>query len=238
MAKMHKFFLMTVLICTIFIFGCNSNSKSNIFGKKKSVKELKTTPAERTKARLLRKIDRDFDNPDAHFKLGEMYQEEGLWSQAEYEFNTSLSFDPAHKGAQAAMVKVLAGNANEAKSKLYADIYMNQASSSAEASLLLALAFQKQQLDEHALGCYRQALHLAPNSAKINRQIGYYYLAKTDKVRAQEYLSRSFQLNPNQPEVAGQLGRLGVAVKIPRKTRRSTKRLDRIVEKSDKEIAR
>jgi len=74
---------------------------------------------------------------------------------------------------------------------------------------------------------------LAPNSAKINRQIGYYYLSKNDKNRAKDYLTRSFQLNPNQPEVAGELGRLGVGVKIPRKTEKG-KRLDKIVEESDR----
>jgi Flp pilus assembly protein TadD len=75
---------------------------------------------------------------------------------------------------------------------------------------------------------------MAPNSAKINRQIGYYYLSKGNKDVARDYLSRSFQLNPNQPEVAGELGRLGVAVKIPRKTEKSTKKLDKMVEKSEK----
>ncbi|KKK97910.1 hypothetical protein LCGC14_2648010, partial [marine sediment metagenome] len=80
------------------------------------------------------------------------------------------------------------------------------------------------------------ALHLAPNSAKIHRQIGYYYLSRNNKVRAKEYLVRSFQLNPNQPEVSGELGRLGVAVRIPRKTERSTKKLEKIVEQSDKDL--
>ncbi|GAG09516.1 unnamed protein product, partial [marine sediment metagenome] len=126
----------------------------------------------------------------------------------------------------AAMVKVLADSGDKAKAQLTADIYMNQVSSSAAGSLRLAVAFQKQEMDEYALACYRQALHLAPNSAKIHRQIGYYYLSKGDKVQAQEYLTRSFQLNPNQPEVAGELGRLGIAVKIPRKTEKDTKKLD------------
>jgi hypothetical protein len=39
-----------------------------------------------------------------------------------------------------------------------------------------------------------------------------------------------------QPEVAGELGRLGVSVKIPRKTQKRTKKLDRIVERSDKNM--
>ena len=218
------------LICALLFGGCNSGK-----AKAPQVDEVKRTPAEEKKARLLRRVDRRFENPETHFKLGQLYQADGLWSQAEHKYNIALRFDPAHREAQAAMVKVLADSGNTAKSDLSAEIYMNQASSSAAGSLRLALAFQKQALDEYALACYRQALHLAPNSAKINRQIGYYYLSRNDKVRAQDYLTRSFQLNPNQPEVAGELGRLGTEVRIPRKTKKSTKKLDRIVEESDKE---
>jgi len=221
---------LALLICALLFGGCNSGK-----AKAPQVDEVKRTPAEEKKARLLRRVDRRFENPETHFKLGQLYQADGLWSQAEHKYNIALRFDPAHREAQAAMVKVLADSGNTAKSDLSAEIYMNQASSSAAGSLRLALAFQKQALDEYALACYRQALHLAPNSAKINRQIGYYYLSRNDKVRAQDYLTRSFQLNPNQPEVAGELGRLGTEVRIPRKTKKSTKKLDRIVEESDKE---
>jgi len=192
------------------------------------------TPAEQKKARLLKQINRKFENPDAHYELGQLYHADGLWARAEHEYNTTLSFDPAHRKAQAAVVKVLLDSGDTAKARLSADIYMNQVVNSAEGSLNLAIAFQKELLDEYALACYQQALRLAPNSAKINRQIGYYYLSRGDKVRAQEYLSRSFQLNPNQPEVAGELGRLGVAVRIPRRASQATKKLEKIVDNSAK----
>ncbi len=109
---------------------------------------------------------------------------------------------------------------------------MNQASTSAMGSLRLGLAFQKHRLDDYAMDCYRQALHLAPNSAKINRQIGFYHLSKGNKIQAQDYLSRSFQLNSNQPEVAGELGRLGVQIKRPTRIQRDTSKLDETVDRS------
>ena len=199
--------------------------------------EVKLTPTEKKKAKLLKQIDRKFENPEAHFELGQLYQADGLWSQAEHHYRIALNFDPAHRNAQAGRVKVLLGSGDTARAKLLAEEYMSQASVSAAGSLQLALAFQRQQLDEYALTCYQQALHLAPNSAKINRQIGYYYLSKGEIVRAKDYLTRSFQLNPNQPEVAGELGRLGVEIKRPRKIEKDTRKLDRIVEKSDKEIS-
>ena len=227
MTRIGKFAIqvnLVLLVCAVLLGGCESGGTEEVEG----------TPAEKEKARLLRAIGRKFENPQAHFELGQLYQADGLWTQAEHQYNIALSFDPVHREAQAAMVKVLADSGDAAKSALSADIYMNQASGSAAGSLRLGLAFQKQGLDGYALACYRQALHLAPNSAKVNRQIGYYYLSRNEKVRALYYLRRSFQLNPNQPEVAGELGRLGVAVEIPRKTEKSTSGLDKIVEESDR----
>jgi tetratricopeptide (TPR) repeat protein len=231
-----QLFGLAFLVCTLLFAGCGLFNKGQN-AKGPQAREVEPTPAEKKKAELLKQLDRKFENPDAHFELGQLYQADGLWTQAEYHYNIALSFDPAHRAAQAAMVKVLLDSGDTAKARLSAEIYMNQVAGSAAGSLQLALGFQKQQLDEYALACYQQALYLAPNSAKINRQIGYYYLSKGDIARAKDYLTRSFQLNPNQPEVAGELGRLGVAVRIPRKVEKGTKKLDKIVEQSDKEIS-
>ena len=211
-----------LLLCSsalLLLGGCNS------FGRDGRPKpdEVARTPAEEKKAKLLKQLDRKFENPDAHFELGRLYQADGLWARAEYRYNNVLSFDPVHRRAQAARVKVLLAGGDTAKAELLAGEYMTQASNSAEKSLRLALAFQEQQLDEYAFACYQQALHLAPNSAEINKQIGYYYLSKNDNVRAKDFLIRSFQLNPNQPGVAGELGRLGVVVEIPRKSEKRTR---------------
>lgn len=227
--RIGLFFLIGILLfggCALF--GRGGGAKPS------GVDEDKKTVADEEKARLLKVIDRKFENPDAHFELGQLYQAEGRWAKAEREYKIALSFDPVHRRAQAARVKVLMSSGDKALAQILADEYMGQASSSALDSLRLAMAFQKEELDEYALSCYEQALRLAPNSAKINRQIGYYYLSKNEEGRARDYLSRSFQLNPNQPDVAGELGRLGVAVRIPRKTEKSTKKLERIVEQSDK----
>jgi protein O-GlcNAc transferase len=225
----EKILCLAFLICPLLLGGCNSQKS-----KASKVDEIKKTPAELKKASLLKTLDRKFENPDAHFELGQLYHADGMWAKAQYHYNIALSFAPVHRPAQAAMVKALLDSGDTTKAKITADIYINQVSNSATESLKLGLAFQKQLLDDFALSCYQQALHLAPNSAKIHRQIGYYYLSKKDRVRATEYLSRSFQLDPRQAEVAGELGRLGVQVRIPQKTQKNTKKLDKIVEQSDK----
>ena len=114
------------------------------------------------------------------------------------------------------------------KAKNYADIYMSKVSVSADQSLELALAFQNARLDTYATACFQQALSLAPNSPEIHKKIGYYYLSRDDKERAKEHFIRSFQIEPRQPEVAGELGRLGVEVRIPQQTGQSTGNLDKM----------
>jgi len=219
---------LTFLACILLLGGCN--------GKAKEPKGVEKSVSEKKKAEMQKQIDRKYGDAEAHFKLGKLHQADGLWARAENEYGIALNFDPVHRQAQAARVKVLVNGGDAARAKLLANEYIKQASISAAASLQLALAFQEQSLDEYALKSYQQSLYMAPNSAKINRQIGFYYLSKGDKNSAREYLSRSYQLNPNQPDVAGELGRLGVAVRIPRKTEKSadTKKLDKMVEKSNK----
>ncbi len=215
------------LVCTFLLGGCN--------GKAKATKDIGKTASERRKAEMLRQIDRNFDDVDAHFRLGQLYQADGLWSQAENQYSVALSFEPAHKRAQAARVKTLMAEGDTTKATMLVEEYIGQASVSAAASLRLAMAFQEQALDDYALRCYQQALNLAPTSAKINRQIGYYYLSRGNREMAMGYLSRSFQLDRNQPEVARELGKMGVAVRIPKK-KASTKKLDKMVDKSDERL--
>jgi len=217
----------TTVIILLSFAACNRSSRTG-------PTEISDTPQDRERAKLMTEVDRDFENSDAHYKLGQLYQNDGLWSKALHEYNVAVSFDPAHRNAQAATVYVMQAMGDKMKADMTADNYIMQTSGSAEESLRLALAFQKEKLDDLALRAYQQALRLAPNSAKVNRQIGYYYLSKGDKVRAREYLYRSFQLDRKQPEVAGELGRLGVDISGARL--QSSKDVDKIVTEADKEI--
>jgi len=211
-----------LFVCTLLLSGCVPTPESEKMQTPQVDKLVKTSLQEK-RVNLLKAINRRFDNPSAHFELGRLYQANGSWAAAEYRYSTVLRFDPVHRDAQAAMVKVLTESGEQARAQLCADTYTKQVSSSQEWSLELGQAFQKQELDEYALACYQQALRLGPNSAETNKQLGFYYLRKNDNVRAREYLSRSFELNRNQPEVALKLGQLGVEIRIPQETEKDTK---------------
>ena len=202
-----------LFLCTMSLIGCNGqNAKVSGTG------QVQSPSFKEREAALKTLLNRKFENPDVHFELGQLYQEQMQWAKAEYHYNTALSFNPVHRQAQAAMVKLFFNSGNPAKAKTYANNYIKDSTISAKQSLELALAFQKQQLNDYAFECYQQALQLGPNSADVHKYVGYYYLNKNDKVRATEHFKLSFRLDPNQADVAGELGRLGVQVEIPRKT--------------------
>lgn len=198
-----------VLISTVAMLalaGCDLFQKKGI-----------TSPAESQKQELLSQIERQYENPAAHYKLGKLYHADGLLDKAEWEYRVAIGFDPVLYSAQAAVVRVLQDMKNLEKSKMAAQMYTDQAAVSAEASLRLGRAFQNEGLDDYALTAYQQATNLAPNSAVVFKQLGYFYLAKGDQARAEENLRRSIQLDPYQSEVAGELGRMGVVVQIPQR---------------------
>lgn len=212
----------------LVLVGCESQEM-----KAAEAKRIRNLPVEARKANLQQSLESKFENPEAHFELAQLYHSEEQWDKAEYHYNIALSFDPSKAEAQAAMVKLFLDSGDTAKSRNYANSYINQVSSSDIQALRLAMAFQAEQLDEYAFACYQQALKLAPDSAEVNKQMAYYYLNKKDNDRAKEYFVRSFQIDPRQPEVAGELGKLGVEVKIPDPTAKRT--VDNTTEKPEEQ---
>jgi tetratricopeptide (TPR) repeat protein len=182
---------------------------------KTAVDPTGTVPSERTEAQLLAELDRKFENPRAHYELAHLYHQSQQWTKAEYHYNVALGFDPAHKAAQAGLVKMFVDRGETAKAEQYANSYIRQAARYVRETLRLGWEFEKLGLDAYALRCFRQALDAAPDSAEANKQTGFYYLGKGDTARAKQYLMRSFELNPRQSDVAGALGRLGIVVESP-----------------------
>ena len=206
--------LSITLVCMI-INGCGGQQKTAT-GEKINDKEL-VSQSDVKKSQLLRQLDKKYADAKTHYELGKLYHSEGQWDKAEWEYNKALAFNPVDHDAQASIVKLLVDKGDKQRSETIADMYISQASVSARHSLLLGRAFQERGLDEYALTCYLQAHNLAPNSVVINKQLGNFYLMKGDKANAEVYLRRSFELDPYQPEVAGQLGKLGVQVEVPKR---------------------
>jgi tetratricopeptide (TPR) repeat protein len=231
--KLHTFatyaLLLAFFVYTLLPTGCVKTTDNETIMTPQGNRITQISGQEK-KQKLLRAIERRFENPDAHFELGQVYQAEGLLVAAEYHYNIALRFDPVHRDTQAAMVKMMAGSGDTEKAKIQAAEYMRQVSTSSTGSRKLAMAFQKQGMDEYVLPCYQQAIRLEPTSAENYKQIGYYYLSKNDKVRARDYLSRSFEINPRQADVALTLGQLGVEIIIPQKTEISPEQPEKSVE--------
>ncbi|MFC1761345.1 tetratricopeptide repeat protein [Planctomycetota bacterium] len=164
---------------------------------------------------LLGKLDVRFESPDVLCELGRYYHEEGRWDKAQYYYSTALGFDPAHRRSQAGQVKMYVDKGDIAQAEQLVQRYQRQLWNTPTEMVDLASALADEKLETYALDCFTKALQVAPHSADTNKQLGIYYLNRGDNQQAREYLTRSFEINPNQPEVAGALGRLGVIVEVP-----------------------
>lgn len=201
-------FLLVVSAPLLFV-GCSGTTSRG------PVDSTGVVPSERGERELLAEIEKKFENPQAHYELGQWYARSGQWEKAAYRYNLALGFDPALRAAQAAMVKLFIDQGETAKAEQHASSYIRQISNNERELLRLAWEYEKVGLDEYAMRCFRQALAIGPDSYDVNKQVGFYYLGKNDTTRARQYLSRSFELNPRQPDVAGALGKLGVVVESP-----------------------
>jgi len=174
-----------------------------------------TATSDPTEAQLLAELQKKYENPQVHLELARLYHKAQNWLKAENYYGNALGFDPANKAAQAGFVRLFIDRGEPAKAEQFANSYIRQASSSVRETLRLGWEFKQLKLDDYTLRCFRQALAADPNSFEANKQIGFYYLEKGDTAQAKQYLMRSFELYPRQPDVAGALGKLGVVVELP-----------------------
>jgi Tfp pilus assembly protein PilF len=210
LAAFRLLFLVFLVVGALLFPGCNRGASQS-----SSADPIGTVPSEKTETQLLAEVERKFENPSAHYELGVFYHRSQQWTKAEYHYDQALAFDPALRAAQAGKVKMLIDRGDTAKAEQFAGSYMRQAGRDANESLRLAWEFEKLGLDAYAMRCFRTALSAAPDSAEVNKQMGFYYLGKGDNANAKQYLQRSFELDPRQPDVSGALGRLGVVVESP-----------------------
>jgi len=166
---------------------------------------------------LLAKLQRKFENPVTHVELGRLFQAEGRLDDADYHYSLALRFDPVYWPAQAAIVKLLQERGKNSEADVAGKLYITQVAGSTERSIELGDAFNQAKIDKFALECYAQALRLGPKSAVAHKKLGYYYLERSDNIRAREYLKQSYNLDWNQPDVAYRLGDLGVQIVLKTK---------------------
>ena len=206
--NLRRYTLIAGIAVCVSLAGCPQNNTPKVDPHIRAATDFR-------KNELLKEIDKKWENPTAHYELGQLYHASGDYAKAEYYYNIALGFNPAYREVQASMVKLQIDKGDKARGDWIANNYITQVSSSPEQILSLGMAFEKQGMDEYALRCYQEGLKIAPDSYKISRQLGYYYLARNQKGLARDMFIRSFQLNSNQPDVALELGKLGVSVKIP-----------------------
>jgi tetratricopeptide (TPR) repeat protein len=199
-----------IVIAAAMIAGCQPKAAND---------SLAGLSPDQQKQRLFEQFEARFGTPMAHFKLAEIYRNEGELRKAGYHFETAADFKPYFWEAQAASVKAyLDANAPDKPAQLQ-DKWATMVTH-ADDCLSLAKAYENAGLTAQAKAIYDKAERVAPKSAKVFKASGFFYLAQKDKAIAEVKFRRSFELDPYQPDVSAELGKMGVIVQSPRKTNR------------------
>jgi len=207
--KKREALLAAVLLVFITaIVGCSGEQAGGL--------QSDTLAGAAERVELHAKLQQHFESPDVHFELAQSYRKYGLWRQAKYHYESALRFDPINRGAQAAVVKILLDRGQQSQAAACAKQYIKQAEYSLQETMKLGRAFEQEGAGEYAFACYQQAVKLSPESPEGHKALGWYYLSKNNDDMAKECLKQSYRLDPSQAEVAGELGRLGVIVTLPR----------------------
>jgi len=196
-----------ILVCVVLVSGCV---------RQKTVVTTTNMPLVPDKESYLKsQLQNHFANPDVHCELGRHYLSEGLLDKAKYHFEASLGCDPAHRNTQAAYIKLFIVSHDSHKAAQLFTKYKKQLLSSPRQMCKLAKALGEEGLDEFSLNCFEQALVASPESAETHRQLGYFHSARGETQKALIHFQASIRLNPNQADIAGELGRMGIALEKP-----------------------
>ena len=171
---------------------------------------------------LVSLVDRNFQDPEAHYQLGEYYHSKGKWDKAQEHLKLALNFAPAFRKCQVALIQMLLDKGDRQAADRTVSQFARQLSNSPMEMVDLAKAFARGGLDSYALACFTEATQVSPPSAPAFKELGFYWLGKNEAAKAKSALIHSFELDPSQSDVAGALGELGVVVAVPRTPSEST----------------
>jgi Tfp pilus assembly protein PilF len=207
---MNKFRFI-VMLCLVGLLAAGCTTRTSKPAQTDARQTVKLAPLEDEGA-LLGAIEKDFSNPELHYRLGRIYHQRGQAASAEFEYERAIVFDPLHFDSQAAIVKLWGDTGNKMRAEQEIDRYIDRAST-AKNLLGLGMAFHRQGMLEPAKRCYDLVIQRDPQNAVAYKQMGLYYLSRNDKANAGQMFAKSFELDPYQSDVAMELGRLGITVK-------------------------
>lgn len=197
-----------IVIVAALLAGCQPTATTD---------PLAGLSVEQQKQKLFDQIEARYEVPQAHYKLGQIFESEGDLRKAGYHYETAADFKPYFWTAQAASVKVYRDAGNLDKASRLETKWATMAAN-VDDCLSLARAYESAGLTAQAKAIYGRVETVAPESAKGYKASGYFYLHSGDKATAEEKFRRSFELDPYQSDVSAELGKMGVIVQSPRKT--------------------
>ncbi len=198
-----------IVLVTALVAGCQPKATTD---------PLTGLSTEQQKQKLYDQFEARYGTPTAHYKLAQIFESEREFRRAGYHYENAAIFKPRFWMAQAASVKMYQDAGNPDKAARLESQWATMAAN-VDDCLSLASAYQSAGLRAQAKAIYDRAENMQPPSAKAFKASGYFYLSSGDKATAEEKFRRSFELDPYQSDVSAELGKMGVIVQSPRRTK-------------------
>ena len=152
----------------------------------------------------------DPEGTDRHFNLARAYQELAEYDQAVAEYDRALQCYPgngkAHSGKIDCLVKMKATKKQLDEAVTTAVNIVHQPG---RIYLTLAMAYYHAERRAEVPAALDKAVKAAPSDPNVQATAGRFYRALGDMDSAKKYLRIAYQLNPQEPGVAYELGMLG-----------------------------
>jgi tetratricopeptide (TPR) repeat protein len=151
-------------------------------------------------------LNRDRSDAEVLYKLGQCYDRQGDYREAVFYYRQAVKSRGAFPEAARAL------EADERRLGGQPDPGLDQMSPRKRAASMVSTAktYEDQKLPDKALENFRRAVEIAPDFAYPHAELGRYYRRVGRKTDAVGELQQAFQLNRNEPGVAGDLAALGV----------------------------
>ena len=210
--RIHIGFLLLAVMMTITLAGCQNRQWPQQQWNKRGMAEYEAGRYQEAEQYFLRSNHLDPTNTDTLYNLAASYHGQDKLMRAIYYYKQVISLQPGHRKAQQGLTRALEENGDGETATSVTIWSTEYVDNTADGFLHLARSYHRNGDRETALLNYQKAISVEPESAHAHAEYARYCKKIGQEDKAKELLLTAYQLNPDEPGVAAELGQLSVAL--------------------------
>ena len=210
--RIHTGLSLIVISMAFASTGCQNKQWTQHQWNKRGMAEYEAGRYREAEQYFLRNNHLDPTNADTIYNLAASYHGQHNLMRAIYYYKQAVSLQPGHRKAQQGLSRALQENGDGETATAVAIWNTEYVDNTADSFLQLARRYHRNGDRETALLNYQKAISVEPESARAHAEYARYCKKIGQDDKAKELLLTAYQLNPNEPGVAAELGQLSVAL--------------------------